>query len=77
VLTILFNQPGPTPRFTGTYNVIKPAKLAPPRQRISLRGSAARMGYGVSTLGLAEPTEGIYADEGEEEELVLLMALMG
>ena len=78
MLTIVFNQPGPAvTRFTGTYVAAKPAKLVPPRQRIGLRGSMARMACGVSTLTLGPPPVGIYADEAEDEEIAVLLFAMG
>ena len=81
MLTILFNQAGPTDgaRFTGTYVAAKPAKPVPPRQRIALRGSCSRTACGVIALATGEPPdqpEGRQRGE-EEEELVLLFALMG
>lgn len=80
MLTIPWNQPGqPLPLLTIGYVAAKPAKPVPPRQRIALRGSCSRTACGVIALATGEPPdqpEGRQRGE-EEEELVLLFALMG
>ena len=79
MLTILFNQPGQSlPLLTGVYNVARPIKPTAQRQRIALRGTPTRMASGTIALGLGEPPD---QPEGrqreEEEELVMLFAMMG
>ena len=78
MLTILWNQPGQVlPLLTG-YAVVKPAKLAPPRQRIALRSSVARTACGIVTLTTGEPPVEAYSyADGEDEEIAVLLFAMG
>ena len=77
-LLLLLNQPGPAPRFTGTYVAARPAKPVPPRQRIALRSSVARTACGIVALGLAEPpVEAYHYADGEDEEIAILFFALG
>ena len=78
MLTILWNQPGQSlPLLTIGYNVVKPARPVPPRQRIGLRSSCSRTACGIVTLTLGEPPVVIHSYEAEDEEIAVMFALMG